>query len=194
LSVVARTLDGMSGLRGHESVSEWVRPTAVEVEDLHWLAHRRHMDTEGWVSDAAAATAATVAWVWGGTTAPVTGRSEQPVTREVAVAEWWAAMAACDGGATPERQRRRVCTELGVPYWPPDYEAVGLEQGYAIYQTLSWLLGTLDGWERGRRPPLQIPVRDADGAAVPGDVRSLELEELVVEMRRRALARLHSSS
>jgi len=172
----------------------WVRPSVVEVEDLLWLAHRRHVETDGIESDAAAAMVATVMWVWGRIPGPITGRLEQPVTRAVAVAEWWAAAAASDGGATSKRQHRGVCAELGVAYWPPEYDRVGLEEGYAIYQTLSWLLGTLDGWERGRRPPLAIPVRNADGNPAASDQRSRELAELIGATRRRAVLTPPSSS
>ena len=185
---------GMTGMDLPTTVREWVRPSAVQVEDLQWLAHRRRVETDGIESDAAAAVVATVMWVWGRIPGPVTGRLEQPVTRAVAVAEWWAAAAASDGGATSERQRRGVCAELDVAYWPPEYDRVGLEEGYAIYQTLSWLLGTLDGWERGRRPPLPIPVRNADGSLAPDDQRSRELAEMIGQTRRRAVLTQPSSS
>lgn len=185
----------MSGMVVH-SVPAWVRPSAVEVCDLQWLAYRRHLDTEGWVSQAAAAVAvaATVVWVWGGIGGPVTGRPEQPVTRAVATTELWAAMAACDGGYTPERQRRAVCAAEGVAYWAPDYQRVSLEEGYAIYQTLSWLLRSPDGWEHGRRAPLDIPSRGADGSPLPGDQRSAELVALVEDTRRRAADAVGTSS
>ncbi|MFN2496707.1 MAG: hypothetical protein ABR608_12485 [Pseudonocardiaceae bacterium] len=184
----------MTGMDLPATVREWVRPSPVEVEDLQWLAHRRRVETDGIESDAAAAMVATVMWVWGRIPGPATGRLEQPVTRAVAVAEWWAAAAVSDGGATSERQRRGVCAELGVAYWSPQYDRVGLEEGYAIYQTLSWLLGTLDGWERGRRPPLTIPVRNADGDPAASDQRSRELAELIGQTRRRAVLTQPSSS
>jgi len=61
--------------------------------------------------------------VWGGISlGPVTGSTDQPVTRAVAVAEMWAAMAVYDGGRTTERQLRSACQSLGVAYWRPEFE------------------------------------------------------------------------
>lgn len=191
--MLARRLAGMSGMDVHP-VPEWVRPSAVQVYDFQWLAHRRYLDTTGHQSEAAAGMAAAVVWVRGGISGPATGRPEQPVTRAIATAELWAAMAICDGGGTPERQCRAVCAEVGVPYWPSDFDGVSLETGYGIYQTLSWLLRYLDGWEWGRYPPLELPARNADGGAPPGDQRSRELVELIEDTRRRAALSLHSSS
>lgn len=125
------------------AVPEWVRPSAAEVFDLHWLAYRRHLDAEHEVDAAGSeAIAATVVWVWGGLIGPATLRPEQPVTRGVAVAEMWAAMAIGDGGGTPERDLRRACQWEGVRYYPPDFRDVDLEAGMAMYETLCWLVGT----------------------------------------------------
>lgn len=187
LSVARSKLPGMTRVDAH-LLPGWARPRPVEVFDLHWLALRRYQDTEGWESEAAAGIASSVTWTWGYGTGPATGRPEQPVTHRVATAEWWAAMAVADRGGTSERQRRGVCWELGVPYWAPDYDGMSLEEGYAIYQTLSWLLGTLDGWQRGRQPPLSIPARTADGSVPPDDQRSRDLVALIEDTQRRAAA------
>jgi hypothetical protein len=104
----------------------------------------------------------------------------------VAYAEMWAAMALCDGGATPDRLLRAACAEGRVPYYRPNFDLIDLEEGFAIYQTLSWLLGSPDGWERGRETPLEIPVRDTAGNIAADDARSLELVALVEDTRRRA--------
>lgn len=172
------------------AVPDWVWPSAVEVFDLKWLAYRRYLDAPHEIDRQRGETiAATVRWVWGPVTGPATGRPDQPVTRPVAVAEMWAAMALADGGGTRERVLRGVCAEQGMRYYPPDFGAVGLEAGMAIYQALSWLLASPDGWERGRRPPLEIPLRDAAGS-VADDPRSRELAEFVVETRGREAAAL----
>jgi len=54
---------------------------------------------------------------------------------------------------------------------------------------LSWLLAWPDGWQGGRRPPLEIPVRHADGSVAPDDQRSRELVEAIEATRRRAAVR-----
>lgn len=168
----------------------WVRPSAIEVFDLRWLAHRRYLDAAHELdSQRGEAIAATVVWVWGDLAGPATSRPEQPVTRPVAVAEMWAAMALADGGGTRERVLRGVCAMEGVAYYRPDFDKVDLEPGMAVYQTLSWLLGSLDGWERGRRPPMEIPQRDTAGG-LAGDPRSRELADLVADTRVRAGAAL----
>ena len=92
-------------------------------------------------------------------------------------------MAACDGGVTPERQRKVVCWELGVPYWPPRYDVVDLEEGYAIYHALSWLSRTGDG---PSTPPYELPARQADGSIAASDERSLALADLIADTQRGA--------
>jgi hypothetical protein len=113
-------------------------------------------------------------WVTGDVViGPVTGRPEQPVTAEVAKAECWAARAAGDGSRTPEWRLKATCAELGVVYWPPNLELVDPEEGYGVYQTLSWLLRWVDGYRGGCVPPLPLPQRNLDASTTTAD----ELEE-----------------
>ena len=174
------------------AVPDWVRPSAAEVFDLQWLAYRRYLDAEHEVDAAwGEAIAATVVWVWGSLVGPATGRPEQPVTRGVAVAEMWAAMALCDGGGTPERDLRRACEWEGVRYYPPDFRSVDAERGMAMYETLCWLTGDPPGgYGPSGRPPMEVPRRDAAGR-VAEDLRSWELAALVDDTRARAAASLN---
>jgi hypothetical protein len=70
----------------------WLAPSRIAVTDLQWLAYRAYV--EGSVPTGGMAAA--VAWVQGGRSGPVTDRGERPVTRELAVAEMWAAVAVAD--------------------------------------------------------------------------------------------------
>ncbi len=110
------------------------------------------------------------------TVGPVTGRPEQPVTAAVAKAECWAARAAGDGGQTPEWQLKATCAELGVAYWPPELELIDPEEGYGVYQTLSWLLRWLDGYRGGSVPPLPLQQRKLNASTTTAD----ELDEAMV--------------
>lgn len=171
------------------ALPDWVRPSAREVSDLHWLAWQRCLDEDTEVGRArAAGVAAACAWLVSDTGGPATGRPERPVTRAHAHAEMFAAMALCDGGATPEPQVRWAAEEGDVRFYPPDFAGVSLEQGMAVFQTLGWLMRSADGWERGRVPPMDIPTRGPDGRIAPGDPRSAELAERVAATRRRAAA------
>ena len=169
-------------------VPEWVRPAAVAVADFHWLAHRKYLLSERKhvVREAEGMTCA-VTWLWGAIrSGPATARTEYPVTRPVALAETWAAAAICDGGGTTERTLRGTCETLGVAYWPPDFDRLTRDHGWGIYTALSWFTGSLDGWQGGRRAPLELPVRGNNGSVDPDDARSRELVELIGDTRRRA--------
>ena len=62
--MLRRTLSAMTEVH---AVPDWVRPSAAEVFDLHWLAYRRYLDADHEVDAARTeAIAATVVWVWGG--------------------------------------------------------------------------------------------------------------------------------
>ena len=80
----------------------------------------------------------------------------------------------------------------GVRYYRPDFERATLDHGMGMYQTLGWLIANADGWRGGRKPPLEIPARDADGN-LADDPRSRELAELVAQTRRASAARLGAS-
>jgi hypothetical protein len=168
-------------------VPEWVRPSAIAVADLSWLAYRRFLLADD-AYDRAEADGMQLAldWVRGSLElGPATGRHPCPCTRAVAEAELWAAMALADGGGTLERDMRHACRRLGVDYWPPDFD-IDLNTGEGIYLVLSWVTASDDGWCEGRRSPLELPVRNQDGSVDPGDARSLELLEQIEDTRRRA--------
>jgi hypothetical protein len=140
----------------------WVVPPAVEVDDLFWMARALRKDP---ASGRITARGAAVVWVLGGVAAPVTGRTETPVTRGLASAEMWAALVVCARNTPPPSAD--VCAGWGVQYLPP-MAAVGLDTGDGVARTLGWLLGTLP--ER----PARLPSRNSDG-------RVLTAEELYTD-------------
>jgi hypothetical protein len=160
----------------------------LAVADLQWLAYRTYdlTDHEAERDEAEGITTA-ITWLWGAIRlGPVTSRPEYPITRDVAMAEMWAAMAVCDGGGTPEYWLRGDCELRGVRYYPPDFGRLSLDHGWGMYTCLSWATGSADGWERGRRAPMELPARRADGSLDPEDSRAYELVEMIEDIRRRA--------
>lgn len=176
------------------AVPDWVRPSALAVADLQWLAHRKYvLSTHECERDEAEGVATVITWLWGAIRlGPATGRPEYPVTRDLAVAELWAAMAVCDGGGTPEREVRGACELRGLPYYPPDFGRLSLDHGWGMYTCLSWATRCADGWEQGRRAPMELPARRADGTIDARDARSVELVGLIEDTRRRAAAAVRS--
>lgn len=135
----------------------WVKPTADEVDDFHWLGYRVHTEAgPEWVSGAVTA----AAWVRGGRTAPVTERDEQPVTAALAEAELWAAVAA--GPAGDGLPLTSIYTRLGVTPWPT--QPVSRQWAEGAWRALRWLLGL-----QGQGPPLPLPVRNPDGTTPTRD-------------------------
>jgi hypothetical protein len=159
LSGSLRILDAMTGMGG---VPAWVMPPAVEVDDLFWMSRALRKDP---ASGRITARGAAVAWVRGGVAAPVTGRTETPVTRGLASAEMWSALVVCARSTPPPGED--VCAGWGVRYVPP-MAGVGLDVGDGVARTLGWLLGTHS--ER----PARLPLRNADG-------RILTAEELYAD-------------
>jgi hypothetical protein len=98
--------------------------------------------------------AAAAAWVQGGRSGPVTDRGERPVTRELAVAEMWAAVAVADGGTPPPLEA--ICEQFRVRYGAP--LAVHPSWADGVWRGLRWLTGTQT------EPPLELPVRHVDGS------------------------------
>jgi hypothetical protein len=145
-------------------VPAWVVPPAVEVEDLFWAARALRKDP---ASGRIAARGSAVAWVCGGVAAPVTGRTETPVTWGLASAETWAALVACARSSPPPQED--VCAGWGVHYLPP-VAGVGLGPGYGVARALGWLLGAQGLSER----PMLLPRRHPDG-------RVLTAEELYAD-------------
>jgi hypothetical protein len=164
---------------------EWVRPSVAQVDDLELLAWRLIFDGDEIDAQRGKGIILSVGWLCRTGSSPATMRTERPITRPMALAETFAAAALSDGGGTTERMLRDWCAQLGVQYWPPAFGVIGLDEGYAIYQTLSWMAGNLDGWEGGRTPPLEIPARLADRVTLADDARTQELVALVVDCRRR---------
>jgi hypothetical protein len=129
----------------------WVAPAPIEIIDLHWLAYRVHSDTG---SARCAGISGALSWAGGGSVAPVTGRTDKPVTEALARAEMWAAIV-ISNGAPPDLER--LCADLGVKYWPP----LPVEQGWAegVWLALRWLLG-----EEAADAPMTLPLRSPAGA------------------------------
>ncbi|MGH3963016.1 MAG: hypothetical protein ACRDRY_07165 [Pseudonocardiaceae bacterium] len=167
------------------AVPVWVARSAMEVYDLERLAFVRYRSSDNRIERIRAESVGrAVLWVSGAdVAAPITDRREQPVTTALAKAEFWAAMAAYDGGGTPERVVRAECSRLGVAFRAPDplpagwagrhgfdpADEVAIERGGAVYHTLGWLLRHPDGGPTCATPPLPLPVRGVDGRAVTAE-------------------------
>ncbi|MGH3844061.1 MAG: hypothetical protein ACRDS0_21835 [Pseudonocardiaceae bacterium] len=131
---------------------DWITPPAWEVADAHLLSYGMIRTTRRpWVVGVAAA----ISWVRGGRVGPVTERTEQPVTRDIAGAERWAAEAARDPGNPPPMDV--IYTQLRVAPMPSVH---GLDANYCVgsWRALRWILGV-----PGQDPPLRIPRRHPDG-------------------------------
>jgi hypothetical protein len=163
LSGSSRILDVVTGMG---VVPAWVVPPAVEVEDLFWAARALRKDP---ASARITARGAAVAWVCGGGgAAPVTGRTETPVTWGLASAEMWAALVVC-ARSSPPPPSADVCAGWGVHYVPP-WVSVGRDVGDGVARVLGWLLGAQGCSER----PMLLPRRNATG-------RVLTAEELYAD-------------
>src|SRR5437868_5227187 len=104
---------------GRVGIPAWVTPPAVEVDDLRWLAYCYALDRGFSEFPAAAGMIGAIDWVWGDRTGPITAREEQPVTRALADAELWAAIAVDDihhNRHLPPLDL--ICAKLGVVNWP----------------------------------------------------------------------------
>jgi hypothetical protein len=136
------------------AVPAWVVVPPVQVDDLYWLAYAMY---ESRAAPGLVGIGSAVVWVWGGGgPAPVTGRTDAPVTRGLARAEMWAAIAAYGSDDPPAPRPGALCDVFGVPYLPPLKVDRILASG--VLQTLAWMLG-----EKGQDPPLMLPFRDAAG-------------------------------
>lgn len=132
------------GLFFRAVVPDWVSPSRWEVSDCYWLAYRAYMEE---MAGTPGAIAATLAWVCGGATSPVSDRTERPVSREQAVAEMFAAM--------------------DVGYGPADYDDVRQEWAERVWRTLHWLAGPARG--APIKQPMNLPVRNVSGAVATAD-------------------------
>lgn len=168
LSVLVRILGGMGALPAGESwplpteegtprlfravLPEWVGPAGRAVSDCYWLAYRAHVECVGGTPGAVAAT---LAWVAGGEPSPMTGRREQPVTRDVVYVEDFAT-SVCLHPHIPV-PLRELCEERGVVFRPVlAADHVTAEWAGRVWRTLRWLTaGGLHGC--GVAPPIALP-------------------------------------
>ncbi len=136
----------------------WAAPSRREIDDLHWLAYRARRELgKPWCSGISR----TLAWARGGRAAPITGRDDAPVTRELATAEMWAANAASTPDLPPP-PLEEISSRLGVVHVAPQPVDADLADG--AWRALRWLLG-----EHDQRPPLPLPVRHDDGTTPTAD-------------------------
>lgn len=111
--------------------------------------------------------ATAAAWVCETRAAPVSGRTELPVSRALAQAECVAAELVVDAAAgLPRFPAESYCADLGVEFVPAG--PVGVEWADGVRVTLRWLLGR-QGINGPAPPPMALPVRDVDGVLVSED-------------------------
>lgn len=136
---------------------DWVAPTWWQVGDLSCLA--MHAVVEQQRPDCAGMVAA-VGWVRGAVAGPITGRDGHPITRQLAVAEMWAAAAAQPDQPAPP------LAELAVMLRVEHREPLPVEPLYArgVWLALRWLTGTGD-----QATPLELPVRNSAGGLASAD-------------------------
>lgn len=139
------------------AIPAWMRPTRFELRDLSCLAIRQVADLK---AREPAGMIAVVGWLRGLSRGPVTGRTDSAQVRDVALCELCAAECRLDDGRQPP-PLHEVSQLLEVAYWPP--EDVDAEFALGVWLTLSWALGETE------RPPLNLPIRSADGT-VAGEV------------------------
>lgn len=102
---------------------------------------------------------AAVGWITGVRAAPMTQRT-QPVTWALGRAESWAALCFAAWNGTPAARDWQL---LGVDSRPT--VAGNADFAHGAWRTLAWLLGARPD------PPIEVPVRDADGNLPPGEER-----------------------
>jgi hypothetical protein len=132
----------------------WLAPAPASVRDLSCLALRLVVEQQ-WRE--AAGMVAAAGWLHGPLPGPVTGRTDGPGAREVALCELCTAESLVDDGHAPPPVGE-VHRMLGVVFWP----ALPVDAGYArgVWLTLRWALGVAS------REPLDLPIRDAGGQLV----------------------------
>ena len=183
------------------TVPAWTVPPWNAIKDLHWSAYgvvergRKPGATadERELARWSLGVTSTLAWLRAARVqAPVTERTDQPITRDIAVCEHWAAFIT---SADPDGQLDgpRLASEVDVPWRAP--VVAQPDYGRGVWRVLRWTLGYA-----GQPPPLAIPERNDDGSLVtetqmyerakadePGRYRMPERrEELRHETRRKA--------
>lgn len=127
-----------------------------EVVDLWWLAHRDWTEQRSlWTGGVLGA----VEWVIGTGCGPMTAREEQPVTRNLAIAEFCAAAVVIRGAGPLESE----CRRLGVTYLEPI--SWGSDFAVGVWRTLGWLTDS----QPTRCSPLPVPLRNPDGNVPTAD-------------------------
>ena len=133
-------------------VPEWVVPPEQQVMDYFRIAYAIFGKTR---SPLMGGDAATMNWVTGGQGAPVTERTEQPVTRNLADAEQTVAMT--------------IAYEMPESMWA----ALGVEPRPAVTDDREWANGVRGAlaWLLGQRPEpmLHLPRRLPDGSTPSAD-------------------------
>lgn len=157
---------------------EWVDPTWHQVGDLSCLALGGVVEQQ---ATECAGMVAAVAWVRGLMTGPITGRDNDPLSRQCAIAELWTAAAVQPGWPTPPLPE--LCAMLRVDYRRP----LAVEPSYArgAWSALRWLTGT------DNQPPLDLPTRNRDGSVASADqvYRALLARQRIVPAEDRASLR-----
>ena len=149
------------------TVPAWTVPPWNAIKDLHWSAYgvvergRKPGATadERELARWSLGVTSTLAWLRAARVqAPVTERTDQPITREVAVCEHWAAFIT---SADPDGQLDgpRLASEVDVPWRPP--VVLQADYGRGVWRVLRWTMGYA-----GQPPPLAIPERNDDGSLV----------------------------
>lgn len=177
------------------AVPAWVVPSPERVMEMQEVVFQRYTDTQlEWVRGAANV----LLWVlWGSLRGPVTGRPEQPVTAEMAEAEWWVAAAVVEPPGIPALALEEICAQLGVAYFPP---GVGCTRSVArgVWPMLGWLLGmeeagSPDGlpsvWRRQGRTPSAEELYDKEIAVGQDRYRLPEAQIALWRRVRRDAAR-----
>ncbi len=135
---------------GQPHLPDWVRPGVIELRDVFFLA----LDMVDRNSQEAAGIVAVITWLLGQSGGPVTGRTDGADRRDVAVVELCAAEHLADDGPVPPLHE--VCQHYEVAYLPALPVDVGHARG--AWLALRWTLGETS------RPPLDVPIRCADGS------------------------------
>jgi hypothetical protein len=139
----------------------WAVPPVAALDDVRWLALAEVRRTQ---SPPAAGIHATLCWVRGlRREAPVSERTERPVTAALAESELIAAMIAGDpDGYLLDGSRLLQRTTREVKFRP----AVASHPGYdlAVWNALRWVTG-----EGGQRAPYRLPSRNPDGTPRTAD-------------------------
>jgi hypothetical protein len=119
-----------------------------------WLAYGSWAESG---SQRSAVVMATAAWVRGGRPAPLTERTDAPVTRALAEAELWVTFEV----TMPPFPAESMCAGLSVGYRPP--VVVNLVWAVGAAATLRWLLGMSEP------SPMRLPQRRPDGSVVSAE-------------------------